>query len=530
MAINERIVFEMPVLYKPNMQAITANEVVCGYARVSTDNEEQEDSYESQCEHFKGLIKSRSNWEFGGIYSDQGTTGTKAESRKDFMRMIEDCRAGRINRILVKSISRFARNTVDTLKYIRELKELGVSVYFETQNIDTMTPGGEILITILAAIAEQESRNMSTNIKWAFQKRFKEGKVLINSTNSIGYAKEGDGYIIVEEEAEIIRRIYRDYLSGLSDKIITERLTADGIKTPKGGKVWSVSTIQSILQNEKYSGNAILGKTFKPDVLSPSRIKNKGQAPSYYVENSHPAIISKEMFDMVQAERERRKSLRSGVKTGEGKYSSKYAFSGLLICAECGSKFRRYGRTVADGSKTATWVCITHQKNNAACSMLPLKEEDIYTAYKNAVETLSGNIKEIIETVKKNIEEELNGGEEKGLGILEEEIMHCQKLILELFQKKKEDLIEPDEYSRLYKVYSEKITALQSELSEEKQMNLKIQINRQRAMELANILDGDSALLSDENIMKLLIEEISVISKHEVEFQFKCGVSKIESI
>ena len=306
MAINNRVVQERPVLYRPNMTAVTAKEKVTYYARVSTENDEQEDSYERQREHFEEKIMANPKWEYVPGYADWGVTGTKAEARKNFMRMIEDCRAGKINRILVKSISRFARNTVDTLMYIRELREMGISVFFETQNIDTMSASGDVLITILAAMAEQESRTMSTNIKWAYQKRFKDGQVLINPA-TLGYKKDGDEYEIVEEEAEIIRMVFRNYLAGDSVRQIADALNAEGYMTRKGNG-FKPNSILNILANEKYTGNAILGKTFKSDVLSKHRVKNEGQAPSYYVENSHPAIISQELFDMVQAEKERRKT------------------------------------------------------------------------------------------------------------------------------------------------------------------------------------------------------------------------------
>ena len=330
------------------MRVISKKENVTYYARVSTENEEQEDSYERQKEHFEQKIKACPEWNYVEGYSDWGVTGTNAEARKNFMRMIADCRAGKINRILVKSISRFGRNTVDTLKYIRELKELGISIYFETQNIDTLTPGGEVLITILAAMAEQESRTMSTNIKWAYQKRFKDGNVLINYTGTLGYTKENDEYVIVEEEAEVIRRIYREYLSGKALRQIADGLNEEGITTKRGCQ-WQPSSIEGVLDNERYTGNAILGKSFKADVLSKSRQKNEGQAPMYYVENSHPAIISQETFDMAKAERQRRVELRSSVKTGNGRYSSRYPYSGLLVCAKCGGKFRRFGRRLASG-------------------------------------------------------------------------------------------------------------------------------------------------------------------------------------
>ena len=233
---TRRVVREIP---RAAILHIDAKEVlrmvVVAYARVSTEKEEQEDSFERQVSYYTTLINSKPEWKFGGIYADPGITGTRAEKRPDFLRMIEDCRAGKINKILVKSISRFARNTVDALNYIRELKELGISIYFENENIDTLTPGGEVLITILAAMAEQESRTMSTNIKWSYQKKFKNGEVLLNTSMMMGYIKtdrrDEEGkviYEINEEEAVVVRRIYREYLSGVTVTRICRGLEADG--------------------------------------------------------------------------------------------------------------------------------------------------------------------------------------------------------------------------------------------------------------------------------------------------------------
>ncbi len=525
MATNGRVVQEIPVLYRPNMQVVTKKEVVCGYARVSTDNEEQEDSFERQVEHFTKVINSRADWEFGGVYADPGITGTRADKREKFQKMMNDCRAGKINRILVKSISRFARNTVDTLMYIRELKELGISVYFETQNIDTLTPGGEVLLTILAAMAEQESRTMSTNIKWAFQKRFKEGAVLINFRNTLGYTKVKDEYVIVEEEAEIVRRIFREYIGGATYKQIAEGLMADGIKTGMGKDIWSDSSVQGIIVNEKYTGNAILGKSFKPDVLSKTRQVNKGQAPSYYVQNSHPAIISQEIFEMATAERERRRTIRSSSKTGDGRYTSKYAFSGLLICADCGSKFRRYGRKIAGGIKVVTWVCINHQRDSTACKMLPLKEIDLIEAYKRTVERLAGDVSEIVETVRNNITQELKTDVGEDLAEIEQQIISEQNKILELFQRKRNNMILPAEYERDYKEHSEVVMRLKEKESQLKKENLAAEIAKKRMDDIVTILTTEGIDYTNPVIMKALIECIRVIDKHHMELQFKCGIA-----
>lgn len=529
MPIANRIVKEIPALYKQNITIVNNRDNVTYYARVSTESEEQEDSYERQKAHFEERIKSHPEWNYVEGYADWGVTGTKAEARKNFMRMIEDCRAGKINKILCKSISRFGRNTLDTLKYIRELRELGISVEFETQAVDTMTPGGDLLITILAAMAEQESRTMSTNIKWAYEKRFKEGKVIINYTSSLGYMKVGDSYEIVESEAEIVRRIFREYLSGASLRQIAEGLNSEDITTKKGNK-WVPSSIEGVLQNERYTGDAILGKTFKVDVVSKSRKKNEGQAPRYYVQNSHPAIISKEMFEMTQSERQRRVELRSSVKTGNGRYSSRYPYSGLLICADCGGKFRRFGRKVISGEYVPTWVCVTHQTHADICKMLPIKEEDIDGAYRHAVERLLGNVAEVKTAVKKIIDDEIKIDCDANLTPIQQAIEKAQKGILELFQRRRRNEVSVGEYEREYAELSERVVELQKHEAELKNENINNQIMHMRLENIMETLDGSETDYTDITVMRLLIDRIKVISKHELEFQFKCGINISEQI
>lgn len=528
MAINNRVVQERPVLYRPNMTAVTAKEKVTYYARVSTENDEQEDSYERQREHFEKKIMANPKWEYVPGYADWGVTGTKAEARKNFMRMIEDCRAGKINRILVKSISRFARNTVDTLMYIRELREMGISVFFETQNIDTMSASGDVLITILAAMAEQESRTMSTNIKWAYQKRFKDGQVLINPA-TLGYKKDGDEYEIVEEEAEIIRMVFRNYLAGDSVRQIADALNAEGYMTRKGNG-FKPNSILNILANEKYTGNAILGKTFKPDVLSKHRVKNEGQAPSYYVENSHPAIISQELFDMVQAVKERRKNLRSTAKTGRGKYSRKYVLSGLLVCSNCGAKFRRNGRTVASGEFIPTWVCITHQKDHQACKMRPLKEKEIYAAYERAVKRLLGETNDLMEIVKQATLEGMNIKKPEDIEEIRSALMQARKAVLDLFKAKRDGDVSMEEYEVKYAEYSQQIAELEEREKNVHAHNLQCQLAQKRLQEAYESIDDAKANCTDKDVMRKLLDAIKVIDKHELEFQFNCGIDIRETV
>ena len=524
-----RTVTVMPATLRANLSEMIQKENVTYYARVSTDMNEQEESYEKQREYFENYIKLRPEWNYVEGYADQGISGTKAQQRPEFMRMIEDCRKGKINRILVKSISRFARNTVDTLHYIQELKELGVSVWFETQGIDTMTPNGEVLITILAALAEQESRTISTNVKWGYQKRFKDGKVIINHRFILGYTKVGKEYVVVEDEAKIVRRIFLDYLSGKSARQICDELNQEGIPTKRGCE-WTPSTVLNMLSNEKYTGNAILGKTFQVDVLSKARVKNKGQGTLYYVENSHPGIISQEVFDMVQKEKERRLSLRSSVNTGKGKYSSKYPLSGLLVCGDCGSKFRRYGRTIASGEFITTWVCIQHQKDISKCKMLPLKEVDVLEAYKRVVTRFSGDLADVLETVRESINEELKAENIADLTPVRERLTETRKQIMELFKDKKAGAITNEEYNKKYDELSRVVRKLEEEEKNISANNTNDYIRKEQLKEINAILSDESVDLLDSQIMRTLLNCIKVIDKHTVEFQFNCNINIIEKL
>lgn len=443
---------------------------VAAYARVSTEKEEQEDSFERQVERYTQMIHVNPDWEFAGIYADPGISGTRAEKRPDFLRMIEDCRAGKIQKVLVKSISRFARNTVDALNYIRELKDLGISVYFESENIDTLTPGGEVLLTILAAMAEQESRTISSNIKWAWQRKFQNGDIILNTGLMLGYRKvdkDKDGhdvYEIVEEEAAIVRRIYREYLAGISITRIARGLETDGIKTKLGKAQWHYSVINSILRNEKYTGNALLGKTFKPDVLSKRRQKNDGsKTPIYYVENTHPAIIDQETFDMVKMEIKRRAGTREDA-VGGSKYSSKYPFSGLLICGHCGSKLRRHVRTMGNGAKVPSWGCAMKiREGKHACDLSHVREDVLEATYLEAIRNMLGDTSEVTDAVRKNVDAVIGTDLTNQLTEIDDRILEKQNQVLELHKSRKKLAIGSTEYKTKLVEYSATIKELEKE-------------------------------------------------------------------
>jgi len=276
---------------------------VAAYCRVSTDSDEQATSYDAQVEHYTEFIQKNPEWEFAGIYADDGISGTNTKKREDFNRMIDDCEAGNIDMIITKSISRFARNTLDCLKYIRQLKDKNIPVFFEKESINTMDAKGEVLITIMASLAQQESQSLSQNVKLGLQFRYQNGQVQVNHNHFLGYTKDADGNLIIDpEQAEVVKRIYREYLEGYSMDRIAKGLEADGILTGAGKTKWWTSTINKILRNEKYIGDALLQKTYTTDFLNKTRVKNNGIVPQYYVEGNHEAIIPKDIFLRVHAD------------------------------------------------------------------------------------------------------------------------------------------------------------------------------------------------------------------------------------
>ena len=303
-----------------------------GYARVSTDSEEQLTSYEAQVDYYTNYIQSRPEWEFVKVYTDEGISATDTRHRDGFNEMIQDALDGKIDLIVTKSVSRFARNTVDSLSTVRKLKEKGVEVYFQKENIFTFDSKGELLITIMSSLAQEESRSISENVTWGKRKRFADGKVSLAYSCFLGYKKGEDGQMeIVPEEAETVRLIYRMFMQGKTPYAIAKYLTEQEIPTPTGKSEWRHRTVENILTNEKYKGDARLQKAYTVDFLSKKRKKNEGEVPQFYVEGSHDAIISPSEWQLVQLEMKRRRAA--------GKSSCCSPFSIKLKCGDCGAYF-----------------------------------------------------------------------------------------------------------------------------------------------------------------------------------------------
>ncbi len=496
---------------------------VCAYARVSTDNEDQLNSYKVQCEYYNKKLSSDKGIVYVGLYADEGITGTKMRKRKKFLEMIDDCRNGKITRIITKSVQRFARNAGECLTIAQELKDRGVTILFETTNIDTADPNSFLLLGIMASIAEEESRTISHNITWSHQKKFEKGEY-VGSGRIFGYNTK-DGFKIVEKEAVIVRRIFESYLRGNTIRAIKKELEKDEIKTPYGKTKWYVNTIINILTNEKYKGDLLLQKTYKPDILC-ERKKNEGFKPQYYVTGHHLAIISKEDFDAVQIELKRREELKSE-DDGFGVYTNDYAFSSIVECGECGAKFRRHSQWSIDHSKKVPiWVCTKHQKDKNACSMKPIKENLLEQGFIEALQVLTSNRKDIIEKVKNNINTVINVPDIETLESMQNNLIKKQEELVNLTintSKATDDIqAKSSEIIAQIKDLKEKI-----EIAQKKTDNISI-INY-RIKEIDKVLNGVYTTF-DKEICKNLIEKIIIKDKHTATYVFKCGIALDQNI
>lgn len=374
---------------------------VAAYARVSTEQDEQESSYEAQVDFYTRHISSNPDWEFVGVFADRGITGTNTKNRDEFNRMIELALAGGIDLILTKSISRFARNTVDTLQTVRKLKAAGVEVIFEKENLHTFDPKCEVMLTIMSSLAQEESRSISENVRWGQQKSMRDGKVRVPYSRFLGYRKGMDGRLEIDkEEAKVVRMIYEMFIAGKTIRSIAESLTKEGIPTPAGKSIWSVSTIRSILSNEKYKGDALLQKTYTVDYLTKEVRKNDGEVRQYLVENSHEPIIEPEVFDQVQALLPQRSKARAKIR-------GNHPFVGRIICGDCGEFYgHKVWRIRSTSEHYDVWYC-NHKYEGVRCMTPPLREDDIQTAFISLLERLGeacaiydeSKWKELVDTV-----------------------------------------------------------------------------------------------------------------------------------
>jgi DNA invertase Pin-like site-specific DNA recombinase len=489
---------------------------VAAYCRVSTDTDEQATSYEAQVEHYTKYIKQNPAWDCAGIYADDGISGTNTKKRESFNRLIKDCMDGKIDMVLTKSISRFARNTLDCLNYIRKLKDKNIAVFFEKEGINTLDAKGEVMLTIMASLAQQESESLSQNVRLGFQYRFQQGKVMVNHNRFLGYDKDENGKLIINKaEAEVVKRIYREYLEGQSYYSIGRGLTKDGIKTAAGKTKWLASTLRKILSNEKYMGDALLQKTITTDFLTKKRVINHGIAPQYYVEDDHEAIIPKDLFMRVQEEMARRASLETNV--GRRRlYSGMYALSNTVFCAHCGEVFQRTQWNIS-GNRKHVWRCLSrlHKKNaKVNCHARTLNETDLHAAVVKAVNEVYAKQDDFMVELQANIEKVLLTNNSAAVAEIDEKILKKKNEILRLVKDNKNCDVQGDE---IVKLREERYNLILEDVNKAGSL--------QKIEDLKTFLAKQSAEVQeyDDSLVRRLIDTITVYDDH-LKVKFKSGI------
>lgn len=511
---------------------------VVAYCRVSTKQEEQLNSYETQKNYYTEKINAEPNWTLAGIFADKGITGTSIKKRDEFKKMIRLCRQGKVDMIITKSISRFARNTVDCLVYIRKLKEMGVDVFFEEQGIHSTQPGAEFYITIYGSIAQSESENIRANVKWGKEQSAREGKVAFHYKNFLGFRKGEDGRPeIVPEQAQVIQFIYDSFLSGDSIGGIKDKLEELRIPSPSGKAEWHYSTIQSILKNEKYKGDGIINKTYIEDCISKKVRLNNGERVKFYVENNHEGIISSEKYALVQEELARRTSKpkikQKGTKTEQGKYSSKYALTELLVCGECKTPYRRCTWTMK-GQKKIVWRCINRlDYGKKYCHKSPTIEESVLQcAIMKAIGRTAMQNAEVLRTLKLHIGMglDMSETEDKSLDI-QIRIAEIEAEFKAMLNAVSSETLEAFDEGKATVLMNEKNNLQQqlAQIAERKQKRANV---KTRLDDIFTILDGlkNHPMEYDDRIVRQIIECIVVESKEQIKIVFVGGLEVLQEL
>ena len=491
---------------------------VAAYARVSTEQDEQQSSYEAQVNYYNQYIRNNPAWEFVGIYADEGITGTNTKKRDGFNRMIADAKAGKIDLILTKSISRFARNTVDALQTIRELSALKVEVYFEKEGIRTLDKQCEVMLTIMSSLAQEESRSISENVRWGKQKSMQDGNVSFGYRHFLGYRKGKDGRPeVVPEEAKIVRDIYRMFLDGMTIRNIAKELTERGIKTPGGKDVWSVSTIRSILSNEKYKGDALLQKTYTLDYLSKTVKKNNGEVKQYYVTNSHEAIIDEDVFNLVQVELQRRSKIRRGLRNSS-------PFCTKLVCGDCGSFYGHKIYHAKEKHSKDVWYCNRRYQGSNNCSTPILSEDDLVRYYLQALSEILADKDKYISACRTQIDEadalgKTRSKREKAEAVLAKDMAKIQALVRENAYISQDQQV----YRQRFEEMSKQIEQQKSDIANLQEQELSLIGIREKLLRFIETLESfDLEPIFDSVTWNSLVERV-LVNPSNLIFEFKNG-------
>mgnify|MGYP000590330077 CR=1 FL=1 len=511
---------------------------VAAYCRVSTEEEEQQGSFETQKLYYTEKINSTSEWELAGIYADDGISGIHTKKRDGFNQMIQDCKKKKIDLILTKSISRFARNTLDSIQYVRMLKAIGIAVIFEKENINTSTMNSEMILTVLSAFAQAESESISQNVARGKRMGFRQGKFPFPYGQILGYRKGLDGKPeVIPEEAEVIRMIFNSYLQGASLLTIKKKLEAGGVLTARGNKKWSSESVQRILQNEKYCGDVLLQKTFCTDVISKKIVKNVGQMAQYYMPDHHEAIVSREQYNAVKAEMARRSALRSPSKeavTGRSCYTSKYALSDRLFCGECGTLYRRKTRNVK-GNIYHEWRCISRlEYGKKYCHESPtLREIPLQNAILAAINSAMSNKPALLDLIKNAVSLELLPvqGQTMSLSDIEQRLAQLD----EQFQCLLAEAIDAEDKEACNAQFAE-ILAEQTALKKQKEAILQGSADADRVStrmkQAEQAIENTASTITEwnENAVRQIVERVTVLSADEILVRIKGGAEIKQAI
>lgn len=517
---------------------------VAAYCRVSTDSEDQLNSYKSQVLYYTDLIKKNKEWDLADIYADEAITGTQVTKREDFQRMINDCMNGLVDMVITKSISRFARNTLDTLKYVRMLKEQNIAVYFEDEKINTLTMDGELLLVVLSSVAQQEVENISNNVKKGLKMKMKRGE-LVGFQGCLGYDyNPADKAIhLNEEEAEVVRLIFKRYVEGNGATLIKNELNNLGIKTKKGNE-WTQSTVIGIIKNEKYKGDILLGKTFTVDPISKRRLDNLGEEDQFYIKNHHEPIVSEEMFDKAQEILKRRGKSRavSPVTGKREKFSRQYAFSCMLECGFCGSNLSRRSWHSNSQHQKTIWQCVTGtKKGKQFCpDSKGIPESVIEEAFIESYRLLCGDNRDVLDEFIQRVESTLGESNvEKQLGKVDKEISKIDDKKKKLLDMRLEEQLDKATYSAKMDELEEQRNKLLDQRVELQLQSENEKTLKRRTMEFKKALEQNQVLEEfDRTVFESIVEKVIVgeidengnKNPYKLTFVYKTGISnKVDS-
>ena len=526
-----RVIIIPPKPEFQQMTTVTKQLRVAAYCRVSTKEEEQASSYEAQCEYYTDKIMSNKEWTMAGIFADEGITGTSTKKRTEFLRMIRQCKQKKIDLILTKSIQRFARNTLDCINYTRILRQLGIGVLFEKENINSLPADSEFMITMYGAMAQSESESISGNIRRGRQMHAKVGTLKVPCYRLYGYEKDADGkFRVIPEQAEIVRELYKRYESGASLRNLQDWLEENQIKTVLGESKWTATSIKGILTNEKYCGDVLLQKTFRTDVISKKIVKNVGQMTQYYMPDHHEAIVSREQYNAVKAEMARRSALRSPSKeavTGRSCYTSKYALSDRLFCGECGTLYRRKTRNIK-GNIYHEWRCISRlEYGKKYCHESPtLREIPLQSAILAAINSAMSNKPALLNHIRNAVSLELLPVQGQTMSLAD---IECRlEQLDERFQQLLAEAIDADDKEACNAQFAEILTE-QTALKEQKEEILQNSADADRVCtrmkQAEQALDAAASTLTEwnETAVRQTVERVTVLSADEVLVRIKGG-------